>query len=221
MPITPSERVAAAIREAIHAGAVAPGQRLPAERDLARDYDVSPVTVRRAIAQLRADGVIETRTGRGTYVRLRPAPTRLEGSAGATQRSSPTATIEAAPERIAEALGIESDTHIAVTRWTEAVGGDPIAIATQYATDAQSHSSPGASWNVADLVRARLPTPEEATTLNIAAITPVLAITRTAQTGDGLRLVVDRVFAADRVELMYHDHTGQEAGPLSRLPDLR
>ena len=45
-----------------------PGDRLPAENDLAEEYSVSRVTIRTALHKLSALGLVETRTGGGTYV---------------------------------------------------------------------------------------------------------------------------------------------------------
>jgi DNA-binding GntR family transcriptional regulator len=53
----------------IEAGELAPGAKLPAERDLAAEYGVSYDTIRRATALLRDRGLIITIVGRGTYVR--------------------------------------------------------------------------------------------------------------------------------------------------------
>ncbi|HJQ60099.1 MAG TPA: GntR family transcriptional regulator [Vineibacter sp.] len=61
------------LRDGIASGRLKPGLALPTEDELARDYDVSRVTVRRALAELAADGLIERRQGSGTFVRSRPA----------------------------------------------------------------------------------------------------------------------------------------------------
>jgi GntR family transcriptional regulator len=52
------------IRDGVHA----PGSRFPSEFALAAKYDVSRVSVRRALAQLEADGLIARRRGAGTFV---------------------------------------------------------------------------------------------------------------------------------------------------------
>ena len=44
------------------------GQRLPSERDLADDYEVSRMTLRQAITLLVEEGILERRVGSGTYV---------------------------------------------------------------------------------------------------------------------------------------------------------
>ena len=61
-------QVADHITARIQAGELAPGARLPAERDLATEYGVAYDTIRRATALLRDRGLIITIIGRGTYV---------------------------------------------------------------------------------------------------------------------------------------------------------
>jgi DNA-binding GntR family transcriptional regulator len=61
-------QVADHIAARITAGDLAPGARLPAERDLAADYGVAYDTIRRATALLRDRGLILTIVGRGTFV---------------------------------------------------------------------------------------------------------------------------------------------------------
>ena len=54
------------------AGTLAIGDRLPAERDLASEYNVSRPTVREAIISLEVQGLVEVRVGSGAYVRALP-----------------------------------------------------------------------------------------------------------------------------------------------------
>lgn len=61
-------QVADHIAARITAGDLAPGARLPAERDLASEYGVAYDTIRRATALLRDRGLILTIVGRGTFV---------------------------------------------------------------------------------------------------------------------------------------------------------
>lgn len=65
----------------ISAGELPPEAQLPPERELALIADVSRVTVRKAVSQLVADGVLEQRRGAGTFVR--PARPKLEHSLSA------------------------------------------------------------------------------------------------------------------------------------------
>ncbi|MGV9993856.1 GntR family transcriptional regulator [Streptomyces sp. NPDC003374] len=63
------QQVAAAIREAILSGEFAPDSLLPSEAQLMARYGVSRPTVRNAIAALRAEGLIDVRHGKGSFVR--------------------------------------------------------------------------------------------------------------------------------------------------------
>jgi GntR family transcriptional repressor for pyruvate dehydrogenase complex len=71
-PIAPRETAvdacAGSIRAAILRGELAPGERLPAERTLAKSFGVGRVTVRSALAQLAAGGLLRVRQGSGYIV---------------------------------------------------------------------------------------------------------------------------------------------------------
>lgn len=59
-------RITTAVRAA--AASLPPGSCLPSVRTLMAAHHASPVTVQRAIARLAAEGVVEARPGRGTFV---------------------------------------------------------------------------------------------------------------------------------------------------------
>ncbi|WP_181703940.1 GntR family transcriptional regulator [Chthonobacter albigriseus] len=69
-------RLQSAIREAVGAGSLAPGDALPPERELASELGISRVTVRKALAGLVEAGILQQRRGSGTYVA--PTPHRME-----------------------------------------------------------------------------------------------------------------------------------------------
>jgi GntR family transcriptional regulator len=62
------EQVAAELRRAIADGEVKPGQRMPLAKDLAAVLGVNKNTVLRALRQLRDEGLLEFRRGRGITV---------------------------------------------------------------------------------------------------------------------------------------------------------
>ncbi len=64
-----SDRVFDQIRELIISGQLAPGDRLPPERELTGLLDVSRSSVREAILKLECLGFVEQRHGEGTFVR--------------------------------------------------------------------------------------------------------------------------------------------------------
>jgi GntR family transcriptional regulator len=70
-------QIAACVRRAIAAGTVKPGSKLPPSRDLARELDVNMHTVQRAYGELRDEGLLELRQGRGAIV----ASSHIESSA--------------------------------------------------------------------------------------------------------------------------------------------
>ena len=49
-------------------GDLAPGARLPAERDLAEQWGVAYQTVRRAMRELRERGLVASVVGKGTFI---------------------------------------------------------------------------------------------------------------------------------------------------------
>jgi len=67
-PLELHEQVAGEIRRAIAAGEAKPGERLPPARDLAAVLGVNTNTVLRALRQLRDEGLLEFRRGRGITV---------------------------------------------------------------------------------------------------------------------------------------------------------
>lgn len=71
------QQVADQIRALIASNAIAPGTRLPPERDLAQQLGVSRPSLREALIALEIDGSVEIRMGSGVYVcppAERPAP---------------------------------------------------------------------------------------------------------------------------------------------------
>ncbi|MGW9229646.1 FadR/GntR family transcriptional regulator [Pseudorhizobium sp. NPDC055634] len=68
-----SAHVAASLRAQILAGDIGVGQKLPTESQLTEAFGVSRTVVREAVANLAADGLVETRQGAGIFVCERPA----------------------------------------------------------------------------------------------------------------------------------------------------
>jgi len=71
-------QLAQRIEAGIGAGLIAAGQPLPPEREIAARTGTSRVTVRKAVADLAARGLIRQRHGSGSYVA--PVPVRVEQS---------------------------------------------------------------------------------------------------------------------------------------------
>ena len=56
------------LRAMIESGEIGPGKLLPSQRTLMQRYEVSDGTVKRALALLHEEGLVETEQGRGSYV---------------------------------------------------------------------------------------------------------------------------------------------------------
>ena len=108
------EGVARTLVELIRTEALEPGQRLPAERELAQRLGVSRVSVRQGLTVLRINGLVEIRRGDGAYVRRRLSDT---------------------PPSLAQDL-IGSRAHLpAVMEVREAIEGQSARLAAQRRTD--------------------------------------------------------------------------------------
>jgi GntR family transcriptional regulator len=73
--------IAADLAGKIRAGHYAPGEALPAQRELSASYGVTLMTLRQALRQLSDDGLIVQQPGRGTFV----APPHLAYQLGSLQ----------------------------------------------------------------------------------------------------------------------------------------
>ncbi|MFD1672917.1 GntR family transcriptional regulator [Agrilactobacillus yilanensis] len=60
------------------------GQRIPAERELAKTFGVSRMTLRQAIQTLVDEGILERHVGSGTYVASRKVQERMSGTTSFT-----------------------------------------------------------------------------------------------------------------------------------------
>lgn len=67
-PRPPYAQVADALRHAIQSGELAAGTKLPAGRDLAQQWGIALMTVRKALDQLRSEGLVFSQQGRGVFV---------------------------------------------------------------------------------------------------------------------------------------------------------
>ena len=128
------------ISEAIAAGRLAPGDSLPAERDLALMTGLSRVTVRKSVQSLVASGQLVQRRGSGTYVaqrveRLEQALSLLTSFTEDMARRGKQvesvwisrALFSPAPEEVM-ALGLGADDRVARLERVRRSDGVPLAI---------------------------------------------------------------------------------------------
>lgn len=127
----------------IVSGELRPGEKLPSERQMAEMFDISPMTVNKALSMLASNGLVIRERGRGTFVksgeieipptllrglskRIREQGLRLETKVlrkGITSRALPV---------IADRLRLGSHEKILEIRRLWVIEKEPIAITTAY-----------------------------------------------------------------------------------------
>ena len=115
-PVPLHHQVYQDLRAALDDREWAAGDRLPTERELARRYGCSLITVRRALDELRREHRLTRTQGRGTFVSQPAIERDLLGSASFNEEMTAaglepetrtvTARKEPASERVAQALGL-------------------------------------------------------------------------------------------------------------------
>jgi GntR family transcriptional regulator len=128
------------IAEDIAARRLRPGQRLPSERRLCAMFDISRVTVRKALAALVDEGLVESSAGRGWFVATGPVsePPNLLTSFSAMGRArglEPSARVIHARRRPstldeAELLQVAPGAELFDLRRLRYLDGVPVAIDT-------------------------------------------------------------------------------------------
>jgi GntR family transcriptional regulator len=96
------DQIVTRLRFAIASGSLPAGEAIPSVRQLAVALRVNPNTVARAYRELEAQGLVETRQGRGTFVA--EAPRRLSA---AQRREALSPSIERLTSE-ARMLGVEA-----------------------------------------------------------------------------------------------------------------
>jgi GntR family transcriptional regulator len=127
------------LADLIESGQLARGERLPAERDLARALSVSRMTVRQALASLAARGLVERGVGRGTFVRESRKVvhdlTRVAGFTAEVERQGLEASArilaageQPAPGHVALALGIDAGAPVVRLERVRLGGDQPMTL---------------------------------------------------------------------------------------------
>jgi DNA-binding FadR family transcriptional regulator len=76
-----SQRVVEGVSERIRNGGLKPGERVPPEPELMREFGVSRSVVREAVSRLQASGLVRTRQGIGSFVlNAQPAAPLLQAA---------------------------------------------------------------------------------------------------------------------------------------------
>ncbi|MEV5983607.1 GntR family transcriptional regulator [Streptomyces sp. NPDC052051] len=222
------------LRHQITTGRIRAGERLPSETDLAAQHKVSTSTLRNALAVLEREGLVEKVHGKGNFVRR---PVRKITYVGGWGTLDPWTAADAALHITVRTTAIQAHGHLTTllrvpndSPLTEFIGisyeGEtPHSLARIYAPrdltqtaalgDEPSGAGEAKSFavlspppaEVRETVCARLPTPDEASSLRISSTAAVLAITRVA--ADTAGRVVEAAlltFPGDRVDAVFTTH---------------
>lgn len=211
------------LRTRILAGELPPGARLPTEDELIRTYGLARGTVRRAIEQLAAEGLVVTTQGSGSYVSARhpnsvpfrfTADDRPPAAFRVLAREVVPALIDVA-ERLALPLG-EQVIHIARQRLDR---GRVVAHSERYLPrslcpglldeDLTVHSVHEILVARSELpllravleVEAQLLDVEDAARLEVAPLTPAIVVTRLTYTAPHRPAVFYRGLYLDRYQM--------------------
>ncbi|MGW4948671.1 GntR family transcriptional regulator [Streptomyces parvulus] len=222
------------LRRQITTGRIGPGDRLASESALADRYKVSTATLRSALAVLQGEGLVEKIHGKGNFVRRPPRKVTYVGGWGTLDpwtaadvnlRVTVRTTVLPARGHLTALLKVDDGSPLTEFLQLSYEGESPHSLARVYVprdlapTTALSNRSSRA-WEegnfsapdpppaeVHEIVSARLPTPDEASTLRINTALAVLAITRVA--ADNTGRVIEAallVFPGDRVDAVFSTH---------------
>lgn len=194
--------IAESIERRIQARELAPGDKLPTEYELSRQFMVNRHTVRRALSDLQEKGIVESTQGRGSFVRRPSQPVRLSRrprftesvrKRGATPRTE-TMRFEVRPadSRAAQALELRVGAPVVFLERRRFIDDEPTAISQhhfsfdRFPTFIEMYRVRGTitqtliDSGVPDYTRrrtsisARLPTPQEAELLRLPRHVPLL-----------------------------------------------
>lgn len=149
----PFRQIADLLREAISAGRLEPGARLPSEAELIAHFGVARMTVRQAIGELRSEGLVYAHQGRGVFVRANVPIRRLASDRFARKhRSGGKAAFTVEAEKsgfapgvdrirvsrasagvvIGERLRVDPESLVVVRMRRYLADGQPVELATSY-----------------------------------------------------------------------------------------
>ncbi len=123
-------------------GGLKPGDQLPAEMDLAAQYEVGRITVRRAIAELVQEGYLGRQAGKGTFVAPRKIERELVNVTSFTERmqaigmhaSAELLSLEVIPctNRLAKELLVEPETPVLLLTRLRSSDDVPVSLERSY-----------------------------------------------------------------------------------------
>ena len=133
-------RIATDLEAEIESGSLKAGEKIESERALSERMGVSRMTARQALRHLISKGLVETRTGQGTFVGSRVVEQRLETLSGFTEeirrqgRETSSVIVASATRRAdeatAQALSLPATGMVHCLTRVRFVDGMPVALET-------------------------------------------------------------------------------------------
>ena len=140
------------IRQSIREGRLLPGEKLPTEQWLCEHYDVSRVTIRKALAELTSSGQIQGFRGKGNYIatpNIQLSISHMASLHRALTGSGIIATSQilsiknvSAPPVVAKNTELSSSTQMIEVHRIRYANGSPIAEQTIYLPEAFGEKLP-------------------------------------------------------------------------------
>lgn len=223
-------QVKAAIADAMVSGELQPHRRIPSERELAALFGVSRMTIRQALVEMIGEGILYTRSGKGTYVAERKIEQPLQRLTSFTQDMAARglrpssrligADLLPAPIELAHALDIRPGSELVRVRRLRLADEQPLAVETSHLPHARCpglldqdlerrslyevlHERYGLELASAkQTIEAATPTPEECELLRVTRSVPVLRIHRFTSSREGIVCeFVQSAYRGDRYQL--------------------
>jgi GntR family transcriptional regulator, N-acetylglucosamine utilization regulator len=137
-PIPLHHQVYLDLKSAIESGEWQPGDRLPPERELAKRYGCSVITVRHALGEMAREQRIERTRGRGTFVLVPRIERDIAGVMSFAEEMERrglqpatrliTSRLEPAGESVATALGLAPNAPVIYLERLRLAGGEPMIL---------------------------------------------------------------------------------------------
>ena len=210
-------QIASEVEQAIADGRLAPGDRLPPERELAAEHGVSRMTVRQALQTLESRGLLRRSIGRsgGSFV-AQPKLERDLGTFSGLSEQLRRQGVEAGA-RVVSAREVDGELEIVRVRLAD---GEPFALErsrfpagrfdglleldlTGSLYELLAERFDAAPVRAVERIEPVLADADEADALGVDAGTPLMLVDRTAYDADGLLVETARdVFRGDRTRIV-------------------
>lgn len=223
-PIPVYSQLKAIISKRIQNGEYAEGGSIPSERDLAKNFGISRMTVRQALNEMVAEGILVREKGRGTFVAKRKIQQKNISSFSETVRAKgmvPSTKVlyfrkETVGDDISGILNISKDEQVYVVKRLRLANGVPVGlehvyIPVSYCPGLESYQLEASLYQLINdkygikidymdnIIEASVTTAEERKLLKTGTSTPVLRITGVSYISGGRKFSFERdVYRGDQ-----------------------